>query len=146
MAAELPFWRARPPAQLNTHEWESLCDGCARCCLVQLEDEDTGEIHLTRIACRFLNLDTSRCTVYPDRQQRQPDCVPLTPERLTQLSWMPDTCAYRLLAEQRPLPDWHPLLLGNDTQVPKAGRHAISESAISDTEAMQAFIIDAYET
>lgn len=138
------FWQQRALDSFSQDEWESLCDGCGRCCLIQLEDEDTGELHQTRVACRYLSLESCRCTEYPQRSEVQPECVSLTPQKLGELNWMPASCAYRLLAEQKPLPDWHPLLRGDHQQVPSVCEFAISEREINDTDQLEAFIIDGY--
>ncbi len=118
---ESPFWKAKRLEELTRDEWESLCDGCAKCCLAKLEDEDTGEIAYTNVACRLLDLGTCRCTNYPERARFVPDCITLTPENVSQLRWMPSTCAYRLLAEGRDLPDWHPLVSGDPDSVHRVG-------------------------
>jgi uncharacterized cysteine cluster protein YcgN (CxxCxxCC family) len=102
-------------------EWESLCDGCARCCLVKLEDEDTGEIHFTDVGCTFLDAGACRCRAYEDRDARMPDCVRLTPEVVPTLAWLPSTCAYRLVAQGQDLPAWHPLVSGDPGSVHEAG-------------------------
>lgn len=102
-------------------EWESLCDGCARCCLEKLQDINTDEISYTEVACAMLNLDTCRCSNYPQRQRYMPDCVELTKHNVSELQWMPSTCAYRLLAEGKPLPVWHPLLTGDPKSAMTAG-------------------------
>ena len=94
-----PFWRRKSLEEMNASEWESLCDGCARCCLVKLEDEDTGDIHFTDIGCTLLDAEACRCRDYKRRSSRVPDCVKLTPEAVRTLSWLPVTCAYRLVAE-----------------------------------------------
>ena len=108
-----PFWESKSLAEMTSKEWESLCDGCAKCCLHKLEDEDSGEVFYTRVVCSYLDQEKCNCTVYNTRQQLVPDCVILTPENLDDLSWMPGTCAYRLLHEGKPLPVWHPLISGN---------------------------------
>jgi uncharacterized cysteine cluster protein YcgN (CxxCxxCC family) len=116
-----PFWRVKPLDALSATEWESLCDGCGRCCLVKLEDDDTGEVAYTDVGCTLLDGDTCRCRDYEGRQARVPDCVRLTPEAVRTLSWLPPTCAYRLLAEGRDLHWWHPLLSGDPETVHQAG-------------------------
>lgn len=121
MAEPSPFWRAKPLEEMTSEEWESLCDGCARCCLVKLEDEDTGEIHYTDVACTLLDAGACRCRDYPKRQAKVADCVRLTPKTVRSLSWLPATCAYRLLAEGRDLYWWHPLVSGDPETVHAAG-------------------------
>ncbi|MCT8330428.1 YcgN family cysteine cluster protein [Albidovulum sediminis] len=115
------FW-TRPLSTLNAEEWEALCDGCGKCCLNKLEDADTGEVFFTRVACRLLDDQTCRCSQYENRKTFVPECVVLTPGTLKDIAyWMPSTCAYRLLAEGKPLPDWHPLLTGDPDSVHAAG-------------------------
>ncbi len=130
----MPFWRRKTLDEMTRAEWESLCDGCARCCLHKLEDEDTGEIATTNVACRLLDLATCRCTRYAERKRLVPDCVVLDPENVYQLSWMPTTCAYRLLAEGKDLPWWHPLVSGDPETVRTAGI-AVGGFAISERDA-----------
>ena len=115
------FWE-RPLSTLNAEEWEQLCDGCGKCCLNKLEDEDTAEVAFTRIACRLLDDATCQCAQYPIRKQFVPECVVLTPKTLPDVAYfMPTTCAYRLLHEKKPLPKWHPLLTGDPESVHAAG-------------------------
>lgn len=114
------FWERYPLAELNASEWEALCDGCGRCCLHKLEYEDTGEIDFTRIACRLLDLSTAQCSDYAGRQKKVPDCVQLTAANVSEIDWLPGTCAYRRMNEGRGLPHWHPLLTGNPESVIKA--------------------------
>lgn len=111
------FWKNKALAEMSEEEWESLCDGCGKCCLVGLEDEDTGEIYLTDVACKLLDGRTCRCKDYLNRKAFVPDCVKLTPENVPTLSWLPRTCAYRLVHEGRDLYPWHPLLTGDPESV-----------------------------
>lgn len=116
------FWERYPLAELSNAEWEALCDGCGKCCLNKLEDEDTGEVALTRVACRLFDDDSCRCGQYDIRLQFVPECVVLTPAKLDKIAyWLPSTCAYRLLHEGRPLYPWHPLLSGDPETVHAAG-------------------------
>jgi uncharacterized cysteine cluster protein YcgN (CxxCxxCC family) len=116
------FWEKVPLKNIAPKEWEALCDGCGRCCLNKLEDEDTFEIAFTRVACRLLDGDTCRCAQYDIRKQFVPDCVMLTPKNIDDIGyWMPPTCAYRLLAEGKALYDWHPLISGTAQTVHDAG-------------------------
>lgn len=119
--AKLPFWRAKSLSEMTAEEWESLCDGCGKCCLLKLEDADTGEIHPTDVGCRLLDLATCRCTRYTERKRLVPDCVALNADNVKELAWMPKTCAYRLVAEGKDLPDWHPLKTGDPESVVRAG-------------------------
>lgn len=119
--AEAPFWRTTTLEAMSEAEWESLCDGCGRCCLNKLEDWDTGAIAWTNIACKLLDHGTCRCTNYPNRAEIVPDCISLTPEEVRTLSWLPPTCGYRLVAEGKDLPWWHPLVSGDPETVHSAG-------------------------
>ena len=108
-----PFWKTKTLAEMSEGEWESLCDGCGKCCVIGLEDEDTGEIYLTDVACKMLDGKACRCSDYPNRQKHVSDCVKLTPENVPELNWLPKTCAYRLVGEKRDLFWWHPLISGD---------------------------------
>jgi uncharacterized cysteine cluster protein YcgN (CxxCxxCC family) len=117
-----PFWKRKSLDELDREEWESLCDGCAKCCLYRLEDEDTGDIYYTNVHCRELDTSCGRCRNYASRSTLVPDCVTITPQVLRDPSWLPGTCAYRLLAEGHDLPHWHPLLSGDPDSVRAAGQ------------------------
>ena len=122
MTGRRDFWRDTPLSEMTAEQWESLCDGCGRCCLLKLEDEDTGEVAYTDVHCRLYDPATCRCGNYALRKLLVPGCVVLTPENIHEIKdWMPATCAYRLLAEGRPLPAWHPLVSGDPESVRRAG-------------------------
>ena len=120
-----------PLEALDSEQWEALCDGCARCCLHKLEDEDTGEIAYTRVRCRYLDEESCRCSDYPRRSVLVPACIHLSPDTAQGLSWLPSTCAYRLRANGEPLPSWHPLVSGSRESVHEAGI-SIRGRALSD--------------
>jgi len=138
------FWE-KPLADLTRDEWEALCDGCGRCCLHKLEDEETGVIHPTNVACKLLNLKTARCSDYRGRRAFVPDCVRLTAGTVAKLDWLPMTCAYRLRSEGKPLYDWHPLISGDPESVHRAGISirgwTVSERDTGD-ENLEMYIID----
>lgn len=118
--AKTPFWE-KPLAQLTTSEWEKLCDGCGRCCLVKLEDEDTAEVYHTAVACKLLDHDTCQCGDYKDRRKTVPDCIKLTLKKLETIRWLPPTCAYLLRFQGKELPAWHPLISGDPMSVHRSG-------------------------
>ena len=116
-----PFWRTKSLSEMTPREWESLCDGCGKCCLVLLEDEEDGSVWETQVACRLFDPGKRRCTDYAHRHARMPDCIRLTPETAGRLRWMPETCAYRLVARGEDLPAWHPLRTGDPGSTAAAG-------------------------
>ena len=121
MQNQAPFWQTTALADMEEAQWEAVCDGCAKCCLVKLQDEDSGELAFTNLACRQLDLGTCRCKDYERRTQVVSDCVKLTKDNLAQIDFMPPSCAYRLLNEGKDLPDWHPLVSGTPASVVEAG-------------------------
>ena len=118
---KMPNWWDKPITELSREEWEGLCDGCAKCCLHKLEDEESGEVYYTRVRCRHLDEQACRCTDYTNRSVLVPNCIQLRVEELEALHWLPSTCAYRLRAAGLPLPDWHPLVSGDPDSVHQAG-------------------------
>ena len=130
---QAPFWQTKSLEEMTPDEWEALCDGCGQCCLLKLEDEDTGEIAVTRLACKLLDIGACRCSKYENRHDYVGDCVRLTPEAVRSLNWLPETCAYRLIGEGRELPWWHPLVSGTDETVHEAGI-SVRSTAISETK------------
>lgn len=119
--AEQPFWETKSLEQMSDEEWESLCDGCGRCCLQKLQDEDTEQVYFTRISCALLNTETCQCSDYSQRFEQVPDCLSVRPLTEEKLSWLPRTCAYRLISEGKPLGKWHPLISGSTDTVKLAG-------------------------
>ncbi len=128
----LPFWKEKPLSEMSAKEWESLCDGCGKCCCIRLEDEDNGEIYITDVVCKLFDANICQCTDYPNRSIRVPDCVTLTPDNVDQLTWMPKTCAYRLLAEGKDLPDYHHLVSGSRDTIHKAGM-SVQNAVVCET-------------
>ena len=133
---ERPFWATKSLDTMTKDEWESLCDGCARCCLYKLEDEDTGKIFYTDVACRLLDMNTCKCTRYGERRRLVPDCVVMSPDSVDDLSWLPSTCAYRRRGEGKELSWWHPLVSGNAETVHDAGI-SVQGRAASERDAGQ---------
>lgn len=132
------FWKIKSLDEMNPDEWESLCDGCGRCCLVKLEDSDSGKISYTNVACTLLDIDSCRCTDYTHRKQRVAACFVLDAKSLGDYSYLPPTCAYRLLSEGKSLPQWHPLITGSADSVHRAGisvrAKVISEDFVHESE------------
>ncbi len=118
---DAPFWTTKRLAQMTPEEWESLCDGCGRCCLHKLRDDATEALSFTKVACKLLDLHDCNCTDYARRQEKVPDCVALTPDALDDIDWLPPTCAYRRVQEGRGLAWWHPLVSGDPDTVHQAG-------------------------
>ena len=127
------YWKRKSLAEMSRAEWEGLCDGCALCCMHKLEDEDTGEIFYTDIACRLLDVNTCRCTDYARRAKRVADCLVLSVDEPQLFEWLPDSCAYRRLANNQDLPVWHPLLTGDPNSVHDAGI-SVRDKATSENE------------
>lgn len=134
----LKFWESKKLHEMTHEEWESLCDNCGKCCLHKLEDEDTGEIFFTSVVCQLIDLNTCRCTHYADRSKLVPTCIDLKQHDFSQYTWLPSTCAYRLLSDGKPLANWHPLVSGNAESVVDAGvsirSYAMKETEVDDLE------------
>lgn len=132
------FWEDTPLNQLDRAQWEALCDGCGKCCLHKLEDEDTGELHPTNVACRLLDRRSGQCSDYKHRRIQVPDCIRLTPAKLLEIDWLPETCAYVRRADGLPLPEWHYLVTGDRDSIHRAGASVrgwtISEVDAGDLE------------
>jgi uncharacterized cysteine cluster protein YcgN (CxxCxxCC family) len=125
-----PFWKDRKLTDFSASEWESLCDGCGKCCVIRYQDEDTEEILNTDVVCRFLDLETVRCTCYQERQTFMPECMIVTPQNAHE-SWLPPTCAYHLLSKGEPLPEWHHLVSGDRNTIHEIGE-SVFGSVISE--------------
>ena len=147
--ADVPFWESKSLDEMSDLEWESLCDGCGQCCLHKLVNDDTGDVFYTRVACRLLDPKSGRCGRYAQRLEIVEDCLDVRQMRHAELSWMPRTCAYRRLAEGKPLPAWHPLLTGDPQSVVAAGvavaGRTISENT-ADLNNLEAEIIEWVDT
>ncbi len=144
------FWQEKSLSEMTSEEWESLCDGCGRCCLRAFQDDDDGEIYYSSLACYLFDNKTCQCTRYQDRQQYVPECQVLSPETPAEdYSWMPKSCAYRRLHEGRGLAEWHPLVSGDPKTVIKSGisvrGRTLSENLVPEQQ-WQDFIIDMVET
>lgn len=141
MAQEV-FWQRKTLHEMTPQEWESLCDGCALCCLHKVEDEDTDEVFYTTVVCHLLDDQTCQCTRYSERTRLVPSCVQLRPEDVSEFHWLPPTCAYRLVHERKPLPEWHPLLSGDSASVINAGASVLSVYEVKDDEIEEDDLID----
>ncbi len=135
--ADMAFWEDKKLEDMTVEEWEALCDGCGRCCLIKLEDEDTGEIMTSDVHCRLLDGTSCRCTDYPNRKRHVPDCIKLDIQTVKTIKWIPTTCAYRRLAEGRGLAWWHPLVSGTPQTVIDAGI-SVSGKTISEDDVPEA--------
>ncbi|PID63693.1 MAG: hypothetical protein CSB44_01120 [Gammaproteobacteria bacterium] len=139
------FWETVALDDMSDAEWESLCDGCGRCCTQKLEDIDTGQVLQTRVACQLLDCDTARCSDYANRFEKVPDCLSVRPITADKLRWLPASCAYRRLATGEALPEWHPLLSGSPASVVDAGisvaGRLVSESVVS-LDALYRHVVD----
>ena len=140
-----PFWQNKNLDEMTKAEWESLCDGCGHCCLVKLQDEDTDKIYITNVACRLLDIETCTCQDYPNRTKLVSHCLVLAAGNIDSINYLPETCAYRRLAQGLELPQWHPLVMGNKDAVKNSGAsicdYAISEEYIHP-EQLQEHIIN----
>jgi len=129
-----PFWKTTPLAEMTPQQWESLCDGCGRCCLNKLRDEETEALAWTTVSCRLLDTQTCQCSDYANRFRKVPDCVSLTPELVAEIDWLPPSCAYRLIDEGKDLPPWHPLVSGTPDTVHTSGA-SVQNRATSERRA-----------
>jgi hypothetical protein len=131
--SEAQFWE-QPLESLDRAQWEALCDGCGKCCLIKAEDEDDGQIYMTNIACRLLDIEQARCSDYRRRRFYVPDCVRLTRTKLDQFDWLPESCAYKLRARNMPLPEWHYLVSGSRDTIHATG-HSVRGKVVTEVEA-----------
>jgi len=145
-ASDSPFWKRKRLSEMTPAEWESICDGCGRCCLNKLEDQDSGQYYFTDVGCKLLDAQGCRCSDYAHRGKKAPDCVRLTPQNVPRLAWLPGSCGYRLVAERRDLYWWHPLVSGDPETVHAAGvsvrgRVGLSEADVPDAD-LEDHIVD----
>lgn len=127
------FWEKKTLSQMSQNEWESLCDGCGKCCLNKIIDDETEELHFTNVACHLLHTKTCQCRKYEKRLKLVPDCVKVSLDDIDQFHWLPASCAYKLLAEEKPIPEWHPLITGSQSKMHQGG-HSIRGKIISETQ------------
>ncbi len=125
------YWENKSIGEMSDEEWELLCDGCGKCCLHKLEDEDDGKIYYTSVACQLLDIESCQCSNYAERFKLEPTCVKLTPDDVDNLQWLPASCAYRLIENGQPLPDWHHLISGDRELVHREG-HSIEGRCVSE--------------
>lgn len=132
-------------AKMSRQEWESLCDGCGKCCCIRLEDEETQAVYITDVVCKLFDAGTCQCTDYPNRSVKVPDCVTLTPDNVEQLHWMPQTCAYRLVANGQDLPEWHHLISGSRDTIHEMGwsvqHKVVSEKGVDEDDLVNRLVI-----
>ncbi|MBY4677602.1 YcgN family cysteine cluster protein [Marinobacterium arenosum] len=141
MAHEV-FWRSTPLDKMTPSQWESLCDGCALCCLHKVEDEDTDEVFYTTVVCHLLDFETCRCTKYEERTNLVPSCVKLRPQDVSAFHWLPPSCAYRLVHEGKELPEWHPLVSGDPASAVDAGVSVLNVYEVRDDEISEEELVD----
>ena len=138
MAGKKYFWETKSLKQMTKYEWESLCDGCGKCCLHKLEDIDTGEVSISNVACSFLDEETCNCKDYSNREKNVPDCISLDLKNIKKLQWLPETCAYRLIDEGKSLYNWHHLISGSKSTIHEYGMsvrdYSINESKLNNAE------------
>ena len=133
-----PFWVTKKLTEMTPVEWESICDGCGKCCLQKMIDEDTEELFHTNLSCKQLNIKTCQCNVYASRQKEVANCITLTPQTIDTFTWLPDTCSYRVLHETAELPNWHPLIVGSNKEMLRQGltvrQYAVNEATVNDED------------
>jgi len=132
-AQRVDFWASKSLAEMTQTEWESLCDGCGKCCLQKLIDDETEALHYTNVACQLLDVESAQCSDYDNRQKRVPACTQLTIDDLESFDWLPVTCAYRLVAAGLPLPEWHPLITGDRRSTKESG-NSVAGRCVSETQ------------
>lgn len=138
------FWKTVPMAEMSRSQWESLCDGCGKCCCIRLEDEDTQDVYITDVACHLFDPETCQCSDYANRSKKVPDCVTLSPDNVEALYWMPQTCSYRLVANGEDLPDWHHLVTGSKDSIHDAGmsvQYAVQNEKDVDQDELHRHIV-----
>ena len=138
------FWKAKSLGEMTTEEWESLCDGCALCCMHKIEDEDTGEVFYSDLACKLLDLTSCRCSDYANRKKKVPECLNLTPDDRQAFEWLPPTCAYKRIANGQDLLPWHPLVSGTSESVHEAGVSVMGK-AVSEKDTDEASVLWVHE-
>ena len=138
------YWETKKLHEMNHMEWEALCDGCAQCCLIKFEHPRTKQLAVTPVACSLLDIESCQCTDYPNRNDLIEDCIEMDAENIGDLNWLPETCAYRLVAAGKPLFDWHPLISGTESSVHEAGisvhTRAISEKDVHPDDIEAQFV------